>query len=222
MMAAAIARAFPLCFGPAPSRSLGMLDLSTATDTELVPAARQGDGEAITRLVERHSPRLYRYLTRLVNDPTLAEDLLQETWLRVVERLDQYDRRHPFGVWLFAVAHHCAIDTLRRRGRQGFQVEPQENEEGEVLDPVERIADPAPSVLERLAERELEERVAKMFVHLPAHYRQVLALRFQEGMQLEQISHVLRLSLSTVKTRVQRGLRLLRQRLEQMGWDDHE
>ncbi len=192
-----------------------------ATDAELIGWARRGDGEAIGRLVERYSPRLYRYLVRMVADATLAEDLLQDTWLRVVERLDRYNPALPFVTWLFAVARNAAIDVLRQRARQarllGREATAWENDEGEVLDPLEQAADDAPSVLEVLAERDVEERVSALFATLPLHYREALTLRFHEGLALEEIAKLTHLPLSTVKTRVQRGLILLRQRVESLG-----
>jgi RNA polymerase sigma-70 factor (ECF subfamily) len=194
---------------------------STATDAALVAAVRRGQGEAITWLVERYSPRLYRYLLRLVPDAALAEDILQDTWLRVVERLDRYDKARPFVVWVFAIARHRAIDTLRQRVRMtqklGRPAEPYQNEEGEHLDPVDQAASAEPSPLERLATTELEQRVSQAFALLPPHYREALTLRFHEDMEMEEIAHVLGLPLSTVKTRVQRGLLLLRQRAEALG-----
>jgi RNA polymerase sigma-70 factor (ECF subfamily) len=221
MMALAAACGDALHFGLAKARSRWEPVSSQATDAELVRRARRGEGEAIGRLVERYSPRLLRYLQRLVSDPALAEDLLQDTWLRVVERLDRYNAALPFVTWLYAVARNAAIDVLRQRARQarllGREATPWQTDEGEVLEPLEQAADPAPSALEVLSERDLEQRVEALFATLPLHYREALALRFQDGMQLEEIARLLRVPLSTVKTRVQRGLILLRQRVEGMG-----
>ncbi|MFQ5696062.1 MAG: RNA polymerase sigma factor [Terriglobia bacterium] len=194
---------------------------ATASDAELIGWAQRGRGEAIGLLVERYSPRLYRYLLRLAGEPAQAEDLLQDTWLRVVERLDRYDPGQPFVVWLFAVARHRAIDILRQRARTrrllGQRAQAHENEEGEALDPLDQVAADAPSPLESAAQEEIDTRVAELFGRLPVHYREVLALRFQHEMRLDEVSQVLRLPLSTVKTRVQRGLALLRQRVEGLG-----
>ena len=92
---------------------------SSATDKELVQLARRGQTDAITLLVERYSPRLHRYLIRLAGSPTLADDLLQDTWLRVMERLDSFRPDRPFAPWLFTVARNRAIDILRKQNRQG-------------------------------------------------------------------------------------------------------
>lgn len=192
----------------------------TATDSELVAAARRGRSDAIGVLVARYSPRLHRFLLRLVSEPLLAEDILQETWLRVVERLDRYDAAQPFAAWLFAVAHHCAIDVFRQRARQthyfGARAEPHE-QEGGWLDPLDQVADAEPGALDRLTQADLYARVAEVFSRLPQHYRAVLALRFEQDLPLEQVARALRLPLSTVKTRVQRGLVLLRRRVEGLG-----
>lgn len=197
---------------------------STATDAELVAAVRRGQGEAITWLVERYSLRLYRYLVRLVADAALAEDILQDTWLRVVERLDHYDAARPFLVWVFAIARHRAIDTMRQHARLtqklGRPAEPHQNDQGEHLDPLEQVASGEPSPLERLAARELEQRVEQAFAVLPSHYREALTLRFHEDLAMEEIARLLGLPLSTVKTRVQRGLLLLRQRAEALALNE--
>src|SRR6185436_3301619 len=90
---------------------------ASSTDAELLAGARRGEGEAISRLVERYSLALLRYLKRMVVQPDQAEDLLQETWMKVVERLDRHQQGRPFLPWLFAIGRNCAIDFLRRRDR---------------------------------------------------------------------------------------------------------
>ena len=153
--------------------------------------------------MERYSPRLYRYLVRMVVDQALAEDLLQDTWLRVVERLDRYNPALPFVTWLFAVARNAAIDVLRQRARQarllGREATAWENSEGEVVDPLEQAPDDTPSVLDVLAERDFEERVAGLFAKLPLHYREVLTLRFHEGLQMEEDRKSTRLNSSHIQ-----------------------
>ena len=215
-----LGKARPL-FGLARGRRRWMSLPATATDRELVAYIRRGGSEAVALLVERYSARLYRYLLHLASDPALADDLLQDTWLRVVERLDGYDARQPFLAWLFAIARHRAIDLVRARAREtralGRPAAAGENEEGERLEPLDTVAAQSPSPLEQLAERDLEERVARLFGRLPLHYREVLTLRFHHDLSLEEISRLLGLPLSTVKTRVQRGLVLLRQRAESFG-----
>jgi len=226
-LAQAVARPFPFpapALRAAPQRAW-MTDLATATDRELARAARRGEPGAIAALVERYSPRLHRYLAHLVSEPALAEDLLQESWLRVVERLNQYNPAQPFAAWLFAVARHCAIDALRQRARQarllGRRAEPWEDEEGQWQEPLDAVAGAEPSPLEAASAQQTYDRVARVFATLPRHYREALALRFQEELSLEEVADLLEVPLSTAKTRVQRGLALLRQRVEGAGLTDN-
>src|SRR5579864_2932097 len=82
-------------------------------ETELT-RLRNGDVEAAAVLMERYQHRLYRYLLRLVREPGTAEDLFQQTWLRVMERIGSYNPQHSFEGWLFSLSHNLAIDYLRR------------------------------------------------------------------------------------------------------------
>jgi RNA polymerase sigma-70 factor (ECF subfamily) len=224
MMAATRALARPFPFGPVRLRRRWMSLPATATDAELVAFARRGEGDGVARLVERYSARLYRYLLHLTSNPAAAEELLQDTWLRVVERLDGYDARQPFLTWLFAIARHRAIDLMRARAREtralGQPAAAAENDEGERLEPLDTVAAAGPSPLDELAARELEERVARLFARLPRHYREALTLRFHHDFSLEEIARLLDVPLSTVKTRVQRGLVLLRRRAESSGLNE--
>lgn len=168
-------------------------------------------------LVEWHSRRVHRYLAHLLGRLDLADDVLQDTWLRVVERLHTHRRGEPFLPWLFAVARNCAIDVLRRRRREGVQVGVPGEDPHEVWDRAELIGAPGPSALDVVSELQLRERVAATLSGLPAAYREALALRFGEEMPLEEMARITGAPLSTVKTRLYRGLALLRHRLEKGG-----
>ena len=85
-----------------------------AVEDEAVKLRRR-DPETLVALVGRYQHRLYRYLLRLVHDSAAAEDLFQQTWLRVVQNIRRYDPRRSFEAWLFSVAHNLAMDHLRRR-----------------------------------------------------------------------------------------------------------
>jgi len=173
---------------------------------------RRGDPEALGALVERYQHRLYRYLCRMVSDPAAAEDLFQQTWLRVAEQIRRYDERRNFDAWLFRVAHNLAIDSLRRYRPESLD-EPLPSGESRV----ERLPADAPSALDLVVEREWSGKIAGAIEQLPAIYREVLALRFEEEMKLEEISESLSAPLSTVKTRLRRALEGLRERLEASG-----
>jgi len=174
-----------------------------------VAQIRRGDLDALAALLARYQNRLYRYLLRLVREPATAEDLFQQTWLRVAERIRHYDSRRSFEAWLFAVARNLAIDHLRRIAPQSLD---EENESGEAA--VTRLAAADPPALELVMARERAGRLAGALAELPVIYRDVLTLRFEEEMKLEEISEVLGTPLSTVKTRLRRSLENLRRMLE--------
>ena len=80
-----------------------------------VSQLRRGDLDALSSLVSRYQNRLYRYLLRLVRNSADADDLFQQTWIRVAEQIRRYDPNRNFDAWLFTLARHLAIDFLRRR-----------------------------------------------------------------------------------------------------------
>jgi len=168
-----------------------------------------GDVEAISALMERYQHRLYRYLLRLVREPGTAEDLFQQTWLRVMERIRSYNPQLSFDGWLFALAHNLAIDYLRRYRPESLD-EPLPSGDARV----EIIAGSGPGALELLLAQERAGWLALAVGGLPVVFREVLTLRFEEELQLNEIAEVLNLPLGTVKTRLHRALKHLRQELE--------
>ena len=191
-----------------------------ATDTEaderiLILQARRGSRDAIAALVAHYSHGLFRYLLSLSGDPALAEDLLQDTWLRVMERLDSYRPGYPFRNWLFAVARNRAFDVLRQRSRRlpHWRADTAEG----LANPAEEVPDPNPSVLEKLAEADLAQFVMKAMKSLPAAFREVLTLRFEQELDIGAIARILRLPASAVKDRLYRGLDQLRLRTERLA-----
>jgi len=87
---------------------------------------RRRDPDALTAVISRYQHRLYRFLLRMVKEPTVAQDLFQQTWLRVVERIGKYDASRAFEPWLFSVARNLAIDHLRRKQPESLD-EPRES-----------------------------------------------------------------------------------------------
>jgi RNA polymerase sigma-70 factor, ECF subfamily len=181
-----------------------MLGLLLSFESE-AKRLRSGDVNAVAGLMEQYKHRLYRYLLRLVSQPNTAEDLFQQTWLRVMERIHKYDPKRSFEGWLFAVAHNLAIDHLRRRQPESLD-EPTLT--GETKS--ELLQNANPGALEELLSRERADIVLDAVADLPVPFREVLSLRFEEEMKLEEIAVVLALPLGTVKTRLHRALKALR------------
>lgn len=176
---------------------------------ELVRGLRRRDPDLLDRLIQQYHYRLLRYLSMLVGHLETAEDLFQETWVRVLEKGHQYRAQWKFEAWLFRIARNLAIDHLRRRQPQSLEAL---LEEAPDAPPRELGAAGASTSMEMLAQSEEASRLAAALAALPAVYREVLVLRFQEDLTLEEIAGIVSAPLSTVKSRLYRGLETLRER----------
>lgn len=176
---------------------------------DVMARLRRGDPDALTAILSRYQQRLYRFLLRLVQDPALADDLFQQTWLRVMEKAGSYDARFRFDAWLFSVARNLAIDHLRRQRGRSLD-EPDDSG----TTPADRLPSHGPDPLEELLESERAAILSAAIHELPAIHREVLSLRFEEGMKLEQIAEVAAVPLATVKSRLHRALESLRDAVE--------
>ncbi len=177
-----------------------------------VAQLRRGDLDALDALLARYQNRLYRYLLRLVREPAVAEDLFQQTWLRVAEKIASYDPRRNFDAWLFTVARHLALDHLRRFAPESLDEPLAGGDSG--ASRAEMLPSKHPLPLESLLAQERTERLVGAMENMPLIYREVLALRFEEEMKLEEIAAVQSTPLSTVKSRLRRGLEFLRTAIE--------
>lgn len=173
--------------------------------TALAAALRRGDPDVLDGLIERYKHRLLRYLLSITSNRQTAEDLFQETWLRVLERGHQYRGQWKFESWLFGIARHLAIDLARRR-KAGSLDELIDPETGPAFEP----SDPGPSPLQQVLSDEGGEQIALGLARLAPAYREVLVLRFQEHLSLEEIAHITSVPLSTAKSRLYRGVDALR------------
>src|SRR5439155_22613584 len=162
--------------------------------------------DLLERLIDQYQHRLLCYLVSLTADRALAEDLFQETWMRVLERGHQYDGRHEFSTWLYTIARNITIDYLRRKRPAISLNELMDAEDSAV--PYEP-ASTGPSALDTLAQHELAERITAAMSGLPVEYRETVVLRFQEGLALEEIATLTKLPLGTVKSRLYRALDML-------------
>lgn len=178
----------------------------------LARGLRRRDPDVLDALIAQYEYRLYRYLFYLTGSAEAARDMFQETWLRVLARGHQYDGVSRFDSWLFSIARHLVIDASRRKSMDSLE---------ELLDPASggSVQEPrAPedaSPLAAYASRELQDRLGSLLARLPVIYREVLLLRFQEDLKLEEISDVIRVPLATVKSRLYRGLSAARELLEE-------
>ncbi len=168
--------------------------------------------ELLDHLIDLYQHRLLRYLLFLTGKREVAEDLFQETWMRVLLRGAQYNGKARFDTWLFTIARNLVIDLSRKRTMASLD---EMSEGGEDERPFE-IAITGPSPLEQFQSREDCAEVGEVLLKLEPTYREVLVLRFYEELSLEEIAAVTRAPLSTVKSRLYRGLAALKPQMEQL------
>jgi RNA polymerase sigma-70 factor (ECF subfamily) len=180
-----------------------------STQEDSIERLQRGELDALGSVMARYQHRLYRFLHRLLQDPIAADDVFQQTWLRVIEKIGRYDARRQFDAWLFSVARNLAIDYLRLRRSSSLDAT---DDSG--IAPIERLEAAGQSQLDQLLECERGAALAAAVERLPLIHREVLSLRFEEDMKLEEIAEVAGIPISTVKSRLGRALESLRGRLE--------
>jgi RNA polymerase sigma-70 factor (ECF subfamily) len=174
---------------------------------DIARGLRQRDPDLLDELIGRYQYRLPRYLWTLTGSGEAAEDLFQETWIRVLEKGHQYNPRWRFEAWLFSIARNLAIDLMRRRQPESLEAWLHPGEEGAPREVPDRDS---VTPFEAVARGEQAEQVRNVLRRLAPEAREVLVLRFQEDMNLDEIAEVVKAPLSTVKSRLYRGLEAFR------------
>jgi RNA polymerase sigma-70 factor (ECF subfamily) len=204
----------PPAFSLAPAFSGQALSFSALMSDEAKSIGRglhRRDPDLLDRLIEQYQYRLFRYLVSITGNKERAEDFFQETWIRVLERGHQYDGRSKFEAWLFAIARHLVIDWQRSKKPQSLDTLTDSEQEH----PLQLVNEKEPSPLHQVLSHESEENVQASLGKIAAIYREVLVLRFQEELQIEEMAGVLSVPTSTVKSRLYRGLEALRGALQE-------
>lgn len=163
------------------------------SDARLIEEIRRGKRDAFGELVRRYERHLVRVILRFVNDIDLAEDIAQETFLRVYERLDQFDPSRRFSPWLFRIGVNLALDHHRRRKRRLWGVLFTDRGGDRWEEPA--ASDPRP-------QRELRQEVHQVINQLPEKYRTVLVLRDLENFSTSEIAAILNRKEATIRWRL--------------------
>jgi RNA polymerase sigma-70 factor, ECF subfamily len=184
----------------------------SSENAAIAQGLKRQNPELLDTLIELYQHRLLRYLLFLTGKREVAEDLFQETWMRVLLRGAQYNGKARFDTWLFTIARNLVIDLSRKRVMASLD----EMSEGKEDDRPFEVAMSGPSPLEQFQSRENCAEVGEVLLKLEPSYREVLVLRFYEELSLEEIATVTRAPLSTVKSRLYRGLAALKPEMEQL------
>lgn len=160
-------------------------------------------------MAEKHYDRLYRAAIFMCNDPQMAEDLVQETFLGAAKSFDSFEGRSSFYTWLYGIFMNKFRSRLRKKKRRASVTSSGgEAELGRLAD------DKAPDVHEMIEKEERKEAIRDVIDELPLHHRSVITLRYIENMSYENIAGVLDCSLGTVKSRIHYALKKVAQKLQ--------
>jgi len=181
---------------------------------EIAAGLKRQDAGLIDQLIQRYQHRLLRYLLYLTSNREQAEDLFQEVWMRVMLRGAQFNGKARFDTWLFTVARNLVIDLRRKRTMSSLDEMFEASGEDERVGGIEIAAD-GPTPFDQCASGEDRNRLAAALLQVEPLHREVLVLRFHEDLSLEEIANVTRAPLSTVKSRLYRGLASMKPKLQE-------
>lgn len=186
------------------------------TDAELVASALRGSQDAYRELVKRFERPVYSLVLRMVQDPSTAEDLAQEVFVKAFRRLDTYDPQWKFSSWLFKIAHNTTIDHLRRGTPETVPLETEDDDKGSLASVLadESGEDPRAAAERRDLGRSLEKAIGR----LRPEYRQAVLMFYVHGASYQEICEALGQPLGTVKTNLHRARKELAQAMTALGW----
>jgi RNA polymerase sigma-70 factor (ECF subfamily) len=192
------------------------LDLTNLPDADVVALAQQGRDSAYRELLRRYERPVFSLVYRMVRDHATAEDLAQDTFIKVLNHIDRYRPEFKFSSWLFKIANNVAIDYLRKRHLDTVSMDgsPHASTAAEIEATSFELADHGESALEELEARELGSAIERAVAQLRPEYRSCILLRHVEGRSYEEIAATLDLPLGTVKTFIHRARHQLRDLLK--------
>ena len=192
--------------------------LSSLTDPAVVALAQSGSEAAYRELVTRYERPVFSLVFRMVRDRETAEDLSQETFIKVLNNLDRYSPEFKFSSWLFKIANNLTIDHLRRRRVDTISIEGAPDavtvESARATSIAVVSQDQSP--LEELESRELGTAIEAAIARLRPEYRACILLRHVEDRSYEEIAEIVKLPLGTVKTYIHRARHELRALLDEV------
>jgi RNA polymerase sigma-70 factor (ECF subfamily) len=188
------------------------VDWRLLTDQEVVRHAVIGREAAYRELIRRYQRPVFSLVFRMVRNRELAEDLAQETFIKVLNAIDSYRPEYKFSSWIFKIANNAAIDHLRRRQLETLSLDGSPHAEtAEAIEATTlQIGSDAESPLDEVASRELGGQIEQAIDQLRPEYRSCILLRHVEGRPYEEIAEILDLPLGTVKTYIHRARNELR------------
>ncbi|HEX9104813.1 MAG TPA: RNA polymerase sigma factor [Polyangia bacterium] len=186
------------------------------SDESLMLRYRDGDVRAFELLVTRHRKPLFNFILRFVRDTAAAEDVTQETFLRLVKGADAYERQAKFTTWLYTIARNLCVDAARRgKHRKAASLDAPVGDEDGSASLLDFVADGGAAVDRQAQSRELAVRLQQAIESLPDEQREIFLLREVADLQFNEIANVIGCPENTVKSRMRYALEKLREALEE-------
>ncbi len=188
------------------------------SDQDVVEHALEGRESAYRELISRYERPVFSVIYRMVRDREKAEDLAQDTFIKVFNALDKYDPSYKFSSWIFKIAHNTTVDLLRKKEPETLSLDgspharTQEQAEASSLTAVSHDETPE----DYTASKELGSEIEMALAELRPKYREALVLWHLEGRPYDEIAEIMDLPLGTVKTYIHRGRNELREKLEHL------
>ena len=185
-------------------------------DETLMLRYQQGDRAAFAQLVRRHQGALYNFALRQVRVPQVAEDVVQESFVRVVQNAADFKHEARFTTWVYTITRNLCIDQLRKRAlRKHPSLDESRSEEGDGPTLGEQTADPRASVEREATDSELKERIAVAVDKLPDEQREVFLMREIANLPIKEIAEITGVPENTVKSRMRYALERLQEALSE-------
>jgi RNA polymerase sigma-70 factor, ECF subfamily len=191
------------------------------SDEQLMLAFKSGDARAFEALVRRHRTPVFNFIFRFTGQRQRAEDLQQETWLKVVRGAGEYEPKARFTTWVYTIARNLCVDSARKESyRQTDSLDAPADPSGEGRSLGEAMADTGAEAPDRGAyNARVRPLLEKALAALPEEQREVFILREYSGIAFKEIAVVTGVSENTVKSRMRYALEGLRKKLTELGID---
>lgn len=188
------------------------MNLTRLSDSQLLSAYLSGDGSAISNLIERHKKRVTEYIRMMVKDRDTADDIFQETFIKVVRFIDEgrYTDNGKFLSWVLRIAHNQVIDYFRQNKQQNKVTE---SDAGfDILGSLRFSND---TVEDRLVSSQIENDVRKLIEYLPEEQKQVVMMRYYDNLSFKEIAEMTKVSINTALGRMRYALINLRKMIKE-------
>jgi len=192
----------------------GTVDVAALSDVELIGRVSEGDAKALEVLYDRYNRVVYSFALRIVGDPQIAEELLQEVFFRAWQQGKAFrETRGAFVTWLLSITHNMAIDEVRKRRRRPQKAD---SEEPELV--LAGVPDTSQDVEGEVWLTSLRATIEAAMTQLPNAQRDAIELAYFQGLTQREIAELLGEPLGTIKTRMRLGIQKLREQLgDQLG-----